>query len=68
MLLPAIILLFQRTFKSILERSKESFSDELNINRFANRIMEFVMTIEYKFGKIIDYPFGSSLIAIGRKI
>jgi len=68
MFLPAIILLFQRKLKSICRRNDQSFVDELKINKFVNKIMSFIMLIEYNLENFISCPFGSSLIAIGKKI
>lgn len=67
MFIPAIILLFQRKFKSVFKKTEKSFSNELRINSFINNFMGFIMSIEYKFGKIINYPFGSSVIIVGKK-
>lgn len=67
MFVPAILLFFQRKLRRSANSAEDSFRDELNISAFINKVMKIVMSVEYWVGKIIDYPFGSSLIAVGKK-
>lgn len=68
MFIPAIILFFKRRLKSIFFKyEEEEFKNELVISSIANRIMKLIMVMEYLIGRFIDFPFGSSLLALVRK-
>ncbi len=67
MFVPAILLFFQRKLRRSTKSTEDSFRDELNISAFVNKVMKIVMSMEYLIGKVINYPFGSSLIAVGKK-
>ena len=67
MFIPSIFLFYKRKLKSSAKEADESFKDELNIGTAINKVMNIIMFIEYGIGKILNYPFGSSLIAIGKK-
>lgn len=63
MFIPAIILFFKRRYKSVVGNKEKFFEKEFAISSIANTIMSLIMTIEYVIGKVINYPFGSSLIS-----
>lgn len=68
MVLPAIILYFQRKiFFSVTNLNKE-YKNCLEIDPKINFLMKIWMSIEYTLAKFLKFPFGSSLILVGKKI
>ncbi len=64
MCIPALILFVRRKAQGIFGKRKSRKPDsELEISESANKVMNHIMQIEYRVGRIIRFPFGSSVIA-----
>lgn len=66
MLIPAIIIFFERKLRSIIKK-EDAVNSELSRSINFNKIMHKILKIERFLAKYISLPFGSSLIAIGRR-
>lgn len=66
MLLPAIILFVTRKIKdTFTPYDTGMLYTELHLNSATNAFMKILMAVEYKFQKLINVPFGSSVYGIG---
>ena len=65
--LPGILLYVQRKLANFLIPDKKDYDDCLEINPIVNSTMKVFMYVEYLIRQAVTPPFGSSLIAVGRR-
>jgi SAM-dependent methyltransferase len=57
----------RRTIKASSATDEELIAREFDINPFTNSLFRFICGIEFLAGKILDFPIGSSLVAVVKK-
>jgi len=67
MLLPAMILLFQRKILPLITKTKKGYQDSLEINHVLNLMFKKWLSLEFVIAFFLKFPFGSSLIITGQK-
>lgn len=67
MFFPVIFILFRRKIFPFLHKTEANWEREFQISIRFNFIMDFILKVERMLNKYIDFPFGSSLIAVAEK-
>jgi 2-polyprenyl-3-methyl-5-hydroxy-6-metoxy-1,4-benzoquinol methylase len=67
MFIPSLIIFFMRKLETMTKNKYNMHVKELSISGVFNHVMNAVMRVEYAIGKLLRFPFGSSLICVARK-